>query len=95
MITFIKKEDRYYFSDGENVVLLTEKIYNSLKNSISLPTTICFHNCPVSFIAALVEESFDERPDIHMQRIKREDVDSLDYEVSLTKTKALSGKGLS
>lgn len=92
-ITFVGKDDNYYFSNGEFLVHYNEDSKEEIKSMIKLPSTIYFHNCPVTFIAAIVEELFDERPDIHLQRIKRDD-DSLDYEVGLSASKELSGRGL-
>ena len=92
-ITFVGKDDNYYVSDGEFLVHYNEDSKEEIKSMIKLPSTIYFHNCPITFIAGLAEELFDEKIDLHVQRIKRDD-DSLDYEANFSKVMELPGRGL-
>ena len=92
-ITFVGKDDNYYVSDGEFLVPLNDNSKEVIKSMIELPSTLYFHNCPITFIAGLAEELFDEKIDLHIQRIKSTD-DSLDYEAIFTKVMELPSRGL-
>ena len=92
--TFIKNGEKYYISDGEMIFHFNEENLARVKNSLSLPAKVYFHNCPFDFLGKVVANLFDETTDLNVSRINRNNKESLDYEASFTKVKELPGMGL-
>ncbi len=93
-ITFVKNGDKYFISTGENILPFNEENLAKVIEPLTIPAKIYFHNCPFDFIGSIVTRLFDENTDIHVNRINRDNDDSLDYVAEFTKVKELPGVGL-